>query len=818
MTRSVYSAPASLITVGQTLPGGGTATNNAGYPLVFNNASADGSFGVTSPIFLDQMADSGVVMTMPIPTTQAVTSFSSKSEMGINVSSDGNAITFMGYSAPVNTLDVSNSNTANHVDPTNPVAGSFPRAVIQVNTDGSVQATPVNTYSGNNGRAAILANGNYYMVGNAGNGSGTEPLNIISNTGVQMGTPGGPAETTVVGTQKGTCNPPTSNGCEFGFATTDLGLAADKSGKDDNFRGLTIFNNTLYVTKGSGSNGVNTVYQVGTSGGLPTVSNASSAPITILPGLWSGLARNTTAPLPRFPFGIWFANSTTLYVADEGDGTSANAAKDPLSGLQKWILVNGTWQLAYTLQNGLNLGQPYTIPNGPNGEVYPASFVTATDGLRNLSGRVNLDGTVTLYAVTSTVSPSGDQGADPNKVVSITDTLSFTTAAQAASEQFATVRQAAYGEVLRGVAWTPKTFVPATQPPTVTGINPTSGVQGTTVSAVLTGSNLSGVTSVSFSGVGITASIGTSGTTALPSSFQMPVTLTISSTADASARTITVTSPAGSGTLSSAFTVGRVLTTTPVSNPDVEQGTIKAGYAIITPDPNSGAPIPTVTYGTVSGGAVQGEAAATPVSLATAAVLYAEVIPSINRNLGIAVTNPNSAVNQVAFTLKDLNGNTIAGPVVAILQANQQISKFVTDLFPASAIGTGFRGTVWISSPTAFAAIGLRFTGPQFSTQQVNVLGAVAGVPTRTVSSAAIGGPSAFVVPQVAMAGGWASEIDLVNPGASTITGRVDIFDSNGNPLSLKLNGSTSSSFTYSILPSGTAVLTPADTNGQSPL
>jgi hypothetical protein len=43
-----------------------------------------------------------------------------------------------------------------------------------------------------------------------------------------------------------------------------------------------------------------------------------------------------------FPFGIWFANANTLYVADEGDGTNtfANgvytaAASSTTAGLQK---------------------------------------------------------------------------------------------------------------------------------------------------------------------------------------------------------------------------------------------------------------------------------------------------------------------------------------------------------------------------------------------------------------------------------------------------------------------------------------------------
>ena len=65
------------------------------------------------------------------------------------------------------------------------------------------------------------------------------------------------------------------------FNVTQLGDAADKVGKDDNFRGMTLYNNVLYVTKGSGGNGVNTVYFVDTTGtacpttgvGLP-VANA----------------------------------------------------------------------------------------------------------------------------------------------------------------------------------------------------------------------------------------------------------------------------------------------------------------------------------------------------------------------------------------------------------------------------------------------------------------------------------------------------------------------------------------------------------------
>ena len=473
ISRSVYAGDASTVTIGQALPGGGTANANGTYvtsvgsPNVFNNESPDPSFGVTSPIYLDQTTTSGSLVSSVNLTSEiqaltgssVVTSFPSKSEIALNLSTDGSAVTFMGYLSPVNALDVSNSNTPNNVDPTDPVKSSVYRSVVQLNSDGTIQITPVNSYSGNNGRAAVLANNvngsganEYLSVGNAGNGSGTEPTNIVNDTGVQLSTPGGSPNTTVVGAQQGT--PGSSKGFQYGFSVTSIGDTADKSGKDDNFRGETIFNNTLYVTKGSGGNGVNTVYKVGTAGSLPTAGSASSTAISILPGFNTALAANAaTGPNP---FGIWFANASTLYVADEGDGVAADAATSPYAGLEKWVFNGSVWQNVYTLTAGLNLGQAYGVSGSitsANGVVTSGSYAgVATDGLRNLTGEVNADGTVTLFGVTSTVSGNTDQGADPNEVVSITDTLADTTAA---GEDFTTIDGPVYGNVYRGVSFTP---------------------------------------------------------------------------------------------------------------------------------------------------------------------------------------------------------------------------------------------------------------------------------------------------------------------------------------------------------------------------
>jgi hypothetical protein len=180
----------------------------------------------------------------------------------------------------------------------------------------------------------------------------------------------------------------------------------------------------------------------------------------ILKGFPTALKSTTS-----FPFGVWFASPDTLYVADEGSGDNTYSAAtgtytadaaQTTAGLQKWVFNGTSWNLAYTLTGGLDLGTPYTVPGYPTGS-NPATglpWAPATDGLRNITGRVNRDGTVTIYGITSTVSGGGDQGADPNKLVAITDNPAATTLP---GERFAIIRSAGFGQVLRGVTFTPRT-------------------------------------------------------------------------------------------------------------------------------------------------------------------------------------------------------------------------------------------------------------------------------------------------------------------------------------------------------------------------
>ena len=77
---------------------------------------------------------------MTVPHGRLVTSFSSKSELALNLSTDGSSLTFMGYVAKPGAVDVSNSNTPGVIDPTNPVPSAFYRVVAQMSANGQLSS------------------------------------------------------------------------------------------------------------------------------------------------------------------------------------------------------------------------------------------------------------------------------------------------------------------------------------------------------------------------------------------------------------------------------------------------------------------------------------------------------------------------------------------------------------------------------------------------------------------------------------------------------------------------------------------------------
>jgi hypothetical protein len=405
------------------------------YPTIFSDPNVS---GVQGSIHIDGYL---IVPTVPRIATEALTgistSFSSKSEGALTLSVDGAHLTYMGYVGPVGSEGVSNSYTTavNLPGNTNP---QYDRAVALIHADGSYSVTAeANAYSGDNPRAAITVDGaQFYMVGNSDSTIAKDGTGPGTTIGARYGTPG-----SNVSIELGTY-----------FATDRPDETAKQHVKDSNFRGLSIFDGNFFVSKGSGGNGDDGIFQVGT--GLSTTTGNT---ITKLLGD-PATDPMTGASSPITPFGFWFADTTTLYVADEGNpatDASGNLVVDPMAGLQKWTLVNGTWQLAYVLQAGLDLGQPKSVAG------YPVS--TTTYGIRNMTGKVNGDRTVTVYAITAQFSSISGGEPDPTNLVVITDSLAATTLPSpgrfADDERFVTLKSSNVGEVFRGVS-----FAPCTRP------------------------------------------------------------------------------------------------------------------------------------------------------------------------------------------------------------------------------------------------------------------------------------------------------------------------------------------------------------------
>lgn len=432
-----FAQPKTLV-VSRVHYAGNTFGDVTPFPYIFTDS---GVTGIQGNIFLDRyIANPGFPLIGTLPLTGLTSSFSSKSEGALMRSVNGQYLTYMGYAGPAGANGVSNSYTTGAGTDLKPgTSPRYDRAVALIAADGSYTVTnESNAYSGDNPRAAISADGNqFYMAGNS------------DSTTYKSPDPFAPGPGSTIGARYGT--PLTAGSYQLGIYT-----AADRADestkqhfKDNNFRGIGIFNNTLYVSKGSGGNGDDGLYQVGTAGVLPTGTSNTLSFLFGAPATCANPPVNCTtagASSPYTPFGFWFADADIVYVADEGNlDANGNLQNDPLAGLEKWKKINGTWRLLYTLQAGLNLYQPVNVPN------YPVP--TYTYGLRNIAGEDNGDGTVTIYAITSQWSTISGGEPDPTKLVEITDVLAATTLP--AGETFNTLLTSPAGDVLRGVAFSP---------------------------------------------------------------------------------------------------------------------------------------------------------------------------------------------------------------------------------------------------------------------------------------------------------------------------------------------------------------------------
>ena len=508
--QSTFFAPGNLVvTVEGCGVHGGTCTNVPNGTGTGTLNSSIGGYGDNqgAPLTLFQYTPNGTssasfVNSLVLPRTGSAANlpiageYGSSSEGSIQLSGQGQYLTLMGYginadifnaapvtygAAPSNALAQSGSLTGQSYTP-------VPRVLMLIDANGNVNSSTgiFNIFNTNNPRSAFTQSGSTAYV--SGQGSGADAT-------------GGVFYLSAVGA------PTTSP-----TAITGLDAASKTIAQDT--RIIQVLNNTLYVSvdskEGSGNNrdflgtlGTPPATSLYNSGGGPTqltnFATSGAGKETITTGTNSnGNNLNAGMPINISPETYFFASPSILYVTDSGapkndsngDNNSTGKANIGDGGLQKWINTKsdgtGSWNLAYTLWNGLNL-----VNNGGT---------TGTSGLLGMAATIS-GNNVYLYVTNYTLND-----LDLTYLYGITDNLTYTTGSQASGETFTLLDTAPSDSNFKGVS-----FVPTI---------PAGDVEVTTVPSGL--------------------AFSTSGTGCAPGSYTAPLTLTWT---PASNCTISTTTP-----------------------------------------------------------------------------------------------------------------------------------------------------------------------------------------------------------------------------------------------------------------------------------
>jgi hypothetical protein len=434
----------------------GTYLDNQAAPLTLYQYSLNGTSSLTAAGSLElPQAASG--------SNYAISGeYGSSSEGTLQLSGNGQYLTIMGYGINADTYNSTydpngstggNSGTALAQSPNAAAGGAnVPRVIALIGANGSINTSTAITgvFNQNNPRSVYSANGTSFYISGQGNDDATGGVFYVSNLGATTATAITGADTS--SSSHGTFNQDT--------------------------RDVQIVNGTLIVsldsTEGSSSKNIDRIGTVGVPGTPPT--SAQNTPPTALTGINGSIAlskgngnsiNNSSGTVYLSPENYFFANSSTLYVADSGDpknGSSSGSAKAQNlgdGGLQKWSLgSNGTWTLDYTLSAGLNL-----VTNDDDSTLANNNPSTAdVSGLYGLTGKV-VGNTVELFATSYTL-----QDTDKTYLYGISDTLADNSASQVTGEQFTTLEDAPADAEFKGVSFAPAVPLPAGLPLLLSGL------------------------------------------------------------------------------------------------------------------------------------------------------------------------------------------------------------------------------------------------------------------------------------------------------------------------------------------------------------
>jgi hypothetical protein len=214
------------------------------------------------------------------------------------------------------------------------------------------------------------------------------------------------------------------------------------------------------------------------------------------------------------------------------------------------------------------------------------------------------------------------------------------------------------------------------------------------------------------------------------------------------------------------------------------------GYVRIRPGAGSVAPAGVAIYSFRPGAYLVSETGVPAVRPLAAGRFYAEVAGAVTT--GVALVNPNSQAVTVTFFFTDENGNEQGNGSFSV-PAGGQISEFLDGPVLKRFSGPSFRGTFSFSSTAPVAAVALR----TLINERSDPLTATLPVVDTSVSPRI----ATMVLPHFAEGGGWTSQILLVNPANTTVSGTLEFRDDSGALTPVAVAGQTGGRSLYSIPP-----------------
>ncbi len=219
------------------------------------------------------------------------------------------------------------------------------------------------------------------------------------------------------------------------------------------------------------------------------------------------------------------------------------------------------------------------------------------------------------------------------------------------------------------------------------------------------------------------------------------------------------------------------------------QDTLQVGYGEVRLESGTGIPVGTAVFSFTNGSGVLVTEAGVG---AVAPMMRGRVfVDEVGTRTGVALVNAETASQVVNLTLRDATGTTV-GTESLVMNPGEHLARFADELFRTTP---GFVGSLTFESGAGLGAITLRqstngFGEPLFTTLPVVDLDATAGTGTA-------------VFPHLAAGGGFQTQIVLLNPSGTSISGRIQLVQSDGTPLEVDWDGVTVSENTYQIGPDG---------------